>query len=615
MQALGPQVTFLDNKLCLVVILWYTSYACGSTAIQNTGCQLTTAGGESFDLSGLGSATVEVNGTTNGDTYGYNVQICEGDSINHDCGRPLTPPIRVAQVSLQSHVCKSAGVGNGKLRFADGALTLTYTGGEKCHTNFARTSVINFVCPESVGNNSGTTQLKFIAEENCFYEFEWVTPLACGATTSGASSCQFELGGSTYNFAPLVGSKDENWVAVDEDPNTECFMIDPCGKLTVTDDSLSPTEYCNRHLAPPGCVGYSVCQIFTNGTVVPIGKFNLENSSSLTSIDGNILTVLGERDAGHKAVIHYVCKTGDLTAPPVFINVTNNAYYEFHWTTFAACPLGVQTGENCMVTHSATGFTFNLSSLAPPLTFRASDSQNFNYNISVCSPLPHSECDHLDHHEDIGLCQSTTGHHYSMGKANSTLIYADGSLKLHYNEGSSCQHEWPSRNSTILFVCDSDAHTAAVSSINEASHCQYEVEIRTKLACPPAFRATECIHFDSAGNVHDLSELSKSIGNWQTKGSDGSIYYINICRPLNKVGGCSPLASGCRVLTVNGQTTYTNLGLASSATLTTNHQNRRDRVFLQYNFTRTDASSNNCETVRMSIEFVCNRSASAEVGL
>ena len=562
---------------------------------------------------------METNATSGATPYQYQLQICNGTSINPVCGRNSASqaPIRVAQIDVEhGGVCKALGVGDGKIRFADGSLTLTYSLGDKCHSNFARTSVINFVCPKNLGaaatsDETQTNQVRFLTEEDCFYEFEWVTPLACGSTTSGATDCNFKLSDGTYNFAPLVGSDDKNWVAVDDDPATACFMINPCGELSIINRSQSATDYCNNRLAPMQCAGSSVCQILNNGTAVPTGKFNLQNASSFTSVDKNVLTVLGGGDGGRTAVVHYVCKPGDLTTPPVFINETNPNFFEFHWTTFAACPLGVQAGQDCMVTNEATGFTFNLSSLSS-VNYNFSDSE-YAYEVAVCSELKSPACTH----EHSALCQSKKSgdnRAVSMGVTNSTLIYADGTLKLHYQNGSACS-TWPHRNSTILFECDSMAHTPTVGSIEEADHCQYVVEMQTKLACPPAYRVRECVHFDKDGTTYDFSGLSKTAGNWETRGPDGSVYYINVCQALNRIGGCSPLSAVCRVRQTDSSVKYTTLGLASSANFSVVHQTNKHSVVLSYSFTRSNSPSGECEVETTSIELVCNRTASGEVSV
>ena len=619
LQDLGPHITYADDKLCRVEISWYTSFACGNQAIQSRGCTLTTQQGFQFDLTGL-EAVLNVTGDpsqhdSSGQPYRYKMRICGDQGLNQLCDARDAAGDTVTHVAQfdSSNTCWSLGGGEGKLRYADGSLTLTYTMGDSCHSNFKRTSVITFVCPKDVkssGNNNSTSPVTFIGETDCFYRFEWVTDLACGAETSGESSCEFEVSDRSYNFAPLVGTNDENWVAVDDDPLTACFMVHPCGELHVTDEK---SDYCNVKKAPKECTGASVCQIFTNGTAIPIGKFNLQNSSTIESADAHILSIRGLQDSNHVALIHYVCKTGDLTTPPIFIGKTNGIFYEFHWTTYAACPSGIQPGQSCAVSHKSSGFTFDLSSMKP-LTYETSD---YTYNVSVCSTLRSNETRCTDGDKvSSSVCQKVhSGGHYSLGKFNDTLIYEDGTLKLHYYNGTRCEHkEKPLRSSTLLFICDSTAHTPTINGITE-DYCDYAIDIRTKEACPPAFRTTECIHF-SGNKSFDLSKLSRTLGsgNWEARGKDGSIYYINVCQPLNKAKGCGPLAAVCRTKTdaKTGLTEYMNLGMASTAE-TYDVQDGSGKMIgikLTYKYEKPGGggSSSGCPTVTTSIDFACNPS-------
>lgn len=591
---------------------WYTFYACGSDAIQSTGCTLTTASGLTFDLTGLANNLTQVNGTSSNHNYTYAIQLCSGEKVNTQCGVLDSTGIRVAQIDFSNHgVCHSLGKGDGKLRYADGTLSLTYEMGDSCHSNFHRTSIINFVCPESVKQDSNTNQLRFLSEDNCLYEFEWTTPLACSTQTSGTQDCQFELGGNKYNFAPLMGESDKNWVAVDGVNDVECYMVNPCGQLFVTEDSKSAAEYCNDRVAPQnGCVGCSVCQIRKDGGTKCIGTFDLQNSHSFSSVDKNVVTIQGNSSAktdSSVAVMHYVCKTGDFSTPPVFVDITNDRFYEFHWMTMAACPLGIHVGDKCTVQHESTGYVFNVSSLSSTKYSYGDSSGLYHYDVSVCTSLDYS----CHQHSGAGACQNFDTHQRSMGKASNALTYSDGTLFLQYSEGDTCSGGG-SRNTTILFECDSAAHTPSIAAVNEVNHCEYAVELHTKLACPPAFRATECIHFDK-GHTYDFSELAKSIGNWQTEDSHGSVYYINLCQPLNRIAGCSPLSAVCRAKTVGGKTEYTNLGMASSASFSVVGESgteKKNRVILTYT---SEVSHDRCTKVYSRVEFICNPSAEAEV--
>lgn len=590
-----------------MLISWYTSFACGKAAIQSSGCTLTTQAGQTFNLNGISGQDDDITATpSTNQQYTYALQICQRANLYRSCDPLLPEDTRIIQ--RDGNVCHSLGRGNGTLRYADGTLSFTFSHGDTCHSNFARTSFITFLCPDDLKEDRKNTNVTFLGEEDCFYQFEWVTSLACGSKHSGVSKCQFELPEmGVYNFAPLVGIQDVNWVALSSDSSYSCFMINPCGELGIADTSQkSGTDYCNvrtdkTRKAPKECIGSSVCSIHPDGSAKPIGMFDLGQMSGIRTVDKHVVSITGHmKGSNYSATIHYVCKPGDLSSAPVFVGVVDQYNYEFHWNTYAACPSGLQSGADCTV--SFQGYLFNLSSI-PVLNFTSSDKK-YLYEISVCSVLKPT----LTHCNSSrpGICQVARASNisYSLGQVNSTLIYEDGTLRLTYSGGHKCQHVSSSpRNTTVLFICDSNAHTPSITSVTE-DLCTYVVEVQTKLACPPGNRATECIFFNGSQS-YDFSDLSRSLdqGNWETRGPDDSEYFINVCQPLNRVSGCSPLAGACRIWSQGGQTRYTNLGLAYNTSF---HQDEDGHVKLVYEF---PSSSQGCPRVFATIEFICTHSA------
>lgn len=237
------------------------------------------------------------------------------------------------------------------------------------------------------------------------------------------------------------------------------------------------------------------------------------------------------------------------------------------------------------------------------------------YEISVCSALRSNETqctDGLSSNASVCQVETSGSHHFKLGEANSTLVYEDGSLKLQYGNGQKCHTGGP-RNTTLLFICDSSAHTAAVSNVVE-DHCEYVVEVRTKLACPPAVRASECVFFFNGSQSYDFSDLSRSLyqGNWEAVGHNGDVYYINVCQPLNRVVGCSVLSGVCKKTTVSeGHVTYSNLGLAYGAGFSFRRQDDEERIQLTYRYTDPadgPRPQGSCQSVETVIEFICNKS-------
>ena len=586
-------------------------YACEISAIQSKNCKLTTPFGLEFDISGLAKRAMNVTVSAGSSNYQYFLSPCAPVGLNAQCSRLTEPlPIRVTQIDLASSVCRSLGKGNGTLRYADNTLSLTYFSGDACRNGISRTSIITFTCPESVDNSchSGNC-VSFVTENECIYEFEWVTPLACGRARS-KFSCEFKLGGLSYDLGRLTEGTNPTYAAVSYENDTECYLINPCGELKGTGENFTPAKLCNLRLVPQPCWNSSICQIRRNSQLaIGYGTFKGFDKTSLQAFDKNVFSVTTKSSSnGRRALVRYICETGRLQSFPVFISQIVTNVSEFHWATYAACPQVSQVGSNCMVQEKSTGFSFNLTSLSG--RSYVFNNTKYSYKFRVCGSLPASECG-----AGAAMCQSqlSGSNSASCGRLNSTLMYADSSLKLVYSGGQSCKGG-ALRTTTITFLCNPNTHQPVVENVTEIRHCEYLVEMRTKLACPPAYRATECVLFTPSGTVYDLRELSRLTGNWQAEGSDGSVYVINVCRPLNLqgIGGCNPLSSACRI-TSNPASPNVDIGYASSASLTVSSTG--DYLYLRYNYSTpsSDSQTSHCSKIFTNIKLTCNANAPAEV--
>ncbi|CAG8847551.1 35507_t:CDS:2, partial [Racocetra persica] len=62
-----------------------------------------------------------------------------------------------------------------------------YKGDERCGNDFSRTSLIRFICDQTVDNSNPPKLIAIF--EDCAFWFEWKTPIACpsspGANTIG----------------------------------------------------------------------------------------------------------------------------------------------------------------------------------------------------------------------------------------------------------------------------------------------------------------------------------------------------------------------------------------------------------------------------------------------
>ena len=625
----GPRITFIDGKACLCTIEWYTSYACGISAIESTSCVLKDHLTKKtiFDVTELGKnlSAALVTGK-DASKYTYHFSICSGPGVDvGDC--PIDNGGSVVRVSQEySTSCKSLGSDPGRLKYADGALTLTYSYGDHCHTNFARTTIINFFCPSDVKDfpSNVTSQLRFVEEDNCLYTFEWMTPLACPKEeVSDASACGFDLGDAAYNLAQLIPAADKNWLAVggSKSFNTSCYMISSCGSLVISGEVYtSGTAYCLSQKAPTSCSGYSVCQIFYNGTGRPLGGFDVTKSSSVHSIsDGVFLlnsTKLGAMCPGRQyktySTVTYVCKPGALVDPPVLVENYDDCIVEFQWQTAVACPLAHYHSEtnNCKIKDKRLDYEYDLSSLNLTASVYSHTVGAFNYTINVCGGV---KCG--DKH-GVGMCQHDSGNHHSAGSYNSTLEYENGVLKLVYSGGDACHNGQP-RNTTVIFQCDhSRSGGLVIDEVEEVSHCVYEVTVLTNLACPPNYRAIECAFEGNKGQQYDFSQLAKEKFNWEASGTESAnvTYLINVCRPLNKAPGCSPTSAVCEyALPTNGSGSDHKKFLHDLGDAVTGHFQVQDNgsVVLHYHLD-PPADSKECQRL-VTIHFECDKNAELDV--
>lgn len=584
-------------------------YACQVSTISSTGCQLTTPFGIHFDLRNLPSSNV----STSDGNYLYFLKPCQETGLGTQCARSedTARKLRVIQIDSSSSVCRSLGAGDGSLRYADNTLSLSYSYGDPCSSGLTRNSIITFTCPDDVKQpcSSGNC-VSFVFEKHCNYEFEWVTSLAC-ASSNAKTPCEFQLNKLNYDLGRLTEGTSPTYAALSYRNDTECYLINPCGQLVGTNEPHTAAEYCNLRVVPKSCFNNSVCKISKLGPATGFGNFDIQKSDTIKSYDKNVFSVNSlASTTGKSAVIRYVCETGRLQSHPSFISSITQNVSEFHWPTYAACPQVSQVGSGCVVEEKSTGFLFNLTSLSGT-TYQFNDT-HYSYKFRVCDSLPSNVCNGA---ASSAMCQQSLGgtNPFSCGNANSTLIYADSSLKLVYRGGKPCKND--NRTTTITFICDPNAHKATVENITEVRHCEYLIEMRSKLACPPLYRATECLLFTPSGSTFDLTELSRLTGNWQAEGPDGSVYIINVCRPLNLegVGGCNPLSSACRVTSSVAKANI-DLGYASSATMELATSDQQELV-LKYNYTNPNADSDNglCAVIHTDIRFTCNPSAPTDV--
>ncbi|KAL4233045.1 Cation-independent mannose-6-phosphate receptor [Mactra antiquata] len=547
---------------CQYVIEWQTEYACPETKLSNNSCVLTKAGADiDIDLRPLRKQKGEPYqisytdpSSTKNAVYDFYLNVCEelelpcpdDDHIGHipACQTLQGQPLFGKAMGSTDHM---------RLSYADGELTLTYKGGELCnHNRFKRQTIINFICDQTAGNG----QPEYIRENDCTYFFEWKTRYAC-LDHPRDEACRVNYKGQRYDMSSLVKSTGVNWQALHENNEkygTGNYYINIC-------HNILQTEGASR--CDPGA---AICYRETQSTF-NLGRYesapvynNITNSTQITYTNGDICKGSTRRSS----TINFYCKQGESESAPVLIDKTDDTcFYTFEWHTESACALKKYHGTNCQI--HADGISFDLTPLkkAPggSYTVDSNTDVDHEYFINICGPVIHTNCDNLGI-KDVGICQQPvagkSGDSFVTGQWTSEMTYYDGMINLTYVGGTPYHNAAQTpRRSEIVFICDLDADIGTPIFMSEVqSDHYYAFEWRTSYACPHA--PVQCSIVDpKTGKEYDLSGLTRlpSQDNWSIKGPGTTKYYINVCQPLNKVGGnlCDPFAAFCRTTINNNE--------------------------------------------------------------
>nr|XP_060609655.1 cation-independent mannose-6-phosphate receptor [Anolis sagrei ordinatus] len=568
----SPKLTAQSN--CRYEIEWVTESACVRDYLESNSCVLTNdQHGIYVNLTPLtqspGYVTPYV--AKEREEYLYYLNIC-GKTTEDSCQDPYASS---CQVKPQNNQHKVAGrFTNQTLRYADGDLILTYPGGDACSSGFQRMTVINFECNQTA-EDDGKGYPEFSDETDCTYFFSWQTKYACVGEKEDLP-CMVTDKKKRYDLARLIrhSESEQNWEAVDGNPVEAVrkrFFINICHKVLQKGGAVN----CSKEA--------SVCSVDKNNTTKNLGTF----MSPPTNVGDKIqlLYTDGDECRPKKRIetrILLICKPGDLESAPVLINSAYDVcFYEFEWHTAAACVLSKTKGEDCRVSDSQAGYSFDLSPLMNK-TYPVSTS-DYTFQISICGSLPDSLCG-----SKSAACQvkKSGTDKWSLGTPSSELSYYDGMIQLNYQNGTPYNNANHTQRSThITFLCDREAGPG-VPEYQAEDNFTYNFKWYTQYACPEI--PIECVVTDPhTMEQYDLSSLSlfgDRSENWfAMDNSEHKKYYINVCRPLNPIPGCHRWASVCEVTYQGGgssgsSVSNSNLGIARQRPIIEGH----GRILLNY---------------------------------
>jgi hypothetical protein len=212
-QGLGHPV-FVREIDCTYYLRWETSAACpinaddehpggGSSSGGFDDCSVTDALGNTFDFTALKDVGFEVKGRREL----FSIGICAA-------AKSCAPG--VAACSTTTPLAKVEG----SLLASDGLISIVYNGTDNVCGGSSITEVI-LQCDPTVPPDAPIAKdgikwvLGEVSKNNCFYQFEVSTSLACTETTS---DCLVEVAGQSYDLSPL-SKVTGNWYAADDREN------------------------------------------------------------------------------------------------------------------------------------------------------------------------------------------------------------------------------------------------------------------------------------------------------------------------------------------------------------------------------------------------------------
>lgn len=227
-----------EQNPCQYIFLWETTGACPIKPIKSASCQLTLPSGFTFDLSSLHSPPTQHGKDAGKDekdnatfyhiesksspAFSFDIGIC-GSLPPSSCNEKTGVSVCQEDSTHKKHSCGASS--SQKLVYFDGSLSLKYEGGDLCHHNNKKRSVlVNFECDRTA--NVSSTLPHYLRESDCGYTFEWPTPLACEP-----QELECVAAGGKYDLTPLLGNK--LWEVDTQGVGDDVYVIGGCRLVAV----------------------------------------------------------------------------------------------------------------------------------------------------------------------------------------------------------------------------------------------------------------------------------------------------------------------------------------------------------------------------------------------
>lgn len=570
----------VSNLDCNYQIEWLTEYACPRHSISSSAaeCRFTDdIHGIDFNLKLLLKSgqndfyKIENIDISVNKSFDMLFNVCGGLSKSIKCGDQKWDSMSVCLKSRNANF-KDKAIGftsTGTLNFVDNKVLLEYKSKDsdcKFGNNYiAETTLIEFICDPKVNEGKGNPE--FVSYEECTYYIIWKTSLVC-PVVNPKIACLTTYKNMTFDLSPLRKSYGSDpWTASQSallpwsryaKKKSDTIYLNVCGVVPKT----MATDSCDSRS--------SVCM--TSGDTketTSLGRF-LTPPTYNEDIGAIELIYYNEYDNKTKKSITsrlvFKCSHGSEESDPILVDVNQETgTYYFEWQTFAGCPINYSVGTNCTIHDTFLDYTFDLSSLKSE-TYWPIKTDDYEFQINVCTQVNSQSCTAANVKKaegPYGACQlELKGEKriFSLGKATSSLTYWNGVINMTLTEGTTYNDPAKTpRKAHIAFICDLNAGHNTGPEYDGEKDRSYFFRWYTPLACPHQTKTVHCI-WENGTHILDLSNLAMSSGNHfavsLTAGAETapSIYFINVCRPLNPMHEtkldpkqCPPSSAACAI--------------------------------------------------------------------
>ncbi|UYV74012.1 IGF2R [Cordylochernes scorpioides] len=441
---------------------------------------------------------------------------------------------------------KPMGQPSSTLKLLDGNVVLEYTKNNSYCQDGQSIVRINFVCDASAPDDKPVAS----APDSCTVSVMWFTELACRPRIATTCETMDPKTGNKYDLTPLIVKKGNYFVRNDRQKN-QVFLLNICkpvytnigpecttGACTFNEEGENVTK--SRNIGTIGIPKFINDQLFV---IYKEGSECLYDPSTKTS-----------------TVIKLNCRKGALNTRPSFVYMDNCIYF-FEWDTEIACPLDTRgnttilppgegtSNQECITRNPYTGYEFNMISLAKmgPYNITSPDGlRSFEINICKEGGLDKKE---TSCGNQAGVCETTKGEKYSIGKLNDNLSYNQGQLLLKYTSGVSCPDGNTNRSSIIQFICPPKDTPEGPVYVEDINNCTHMFNFRTQLACE---RQIEC-RYTVNGTTVNLSPLIRIQDNYAASHTNyyNRTFLLNICNPVASEPDCPANSGVCIVEQAN----------------------------------------------------------------